>query len=124
MDRSGGWLGGCGSEACPARQALAEERIEAEARIPIPTIGIEDPERDPPAGRAGPAAPYDDIGGLSDHVPPQPDPGPPGEFQADARPLPDCGGHRTHESRRLQDEEGDPRPAGECGEPSEPIREP
>ena len=48
----------------------------------------------------------------------------PSELEADPRPLPDRGGHRAGEPRWFEDEEGDPGPAGQGGEPAEPIGEP
>lgn len=56
------------------RQAFPEQGLLAEAGIPIPTVGIEDPERGPPAGRTGPTARDDDIGGLPDNIATEPDP--------------------------------------------------
>ena len=74
-------------------RALGQEGLEAEAGIPIPAIGIEDPERRPPTGRTGSAARDDDLGGLPDDIAAQPDPGPTGQLQADPRPLSDRSGH-------------------------------
>jgi hypothetical protein len=108
----------------PGRRGLGQEQLQAETRIPIPAVGIEDPERRPAAGRAGPAAGDDDIGGLPDHVPAEADPRSAGELEADPRPRPDRGGHRAREPGRLEDEQGDPGPPGEGGEPAEPIGEP
>ena len=105
-------------------RAFGEERPETKAGIPVPAIGIEDPEGGPPARWPGPAARHDDLGGLPHHVSPKPDPRLAGKLQADPGPLPDRGGHRTDEARRLQDEEGDPGPTGEGGEPAEPVGEP
>lgn len=72
----GGTAGaGCGPDGHDlGRQAFPEEGLLAEAGIPIPAVGIEDPERGPPAGRAGPTARDDDIGGLPDDIPAEPDP--------------------------------------------------
>lgn len=77
----GGLLGGGGAGAGVGpdghdlgRQAFPEEGLLAEARIPIPAIRIQDPERGPPAGRAGPTACDDDIGGLPDDIAAEPDP--------------------------------------------------
>ena len=102
------------------RRILGQER-ETEAGIPIPAIGIEDPERGPPARWARPAAGDEDLGGLADDIPPQPDPGLPGELEADPRPLPDRGGHRAGEARRFQHEQRDSRPPGEGGQAAEPV---
>jgi hypothetical protein len=101
-----------------------EERLEAEAGVPLPAVGIENPEGCPPAGRTGAIAGDHDLRGLADHVPPEADPGLPSELEADPRPLPDRGGHRRHEPGRLQDEEGDPCPPGESREPAKAVCEP
>ena len=101
-----------------------EERVPTEAGVPLPAVGIEDPEGRPPAGRAGAVAGDHDLRGLADHVPPKADPGLPGELQADPRPLPDRGGHGCHEPGRLQDEEGDPCPPGQGRKPAKAVREP
>ena len=114
---------GAGPGSGPGRQAFAEEQLLTETRIPVPTIRVEDPERGQPARRTGPAARDDDIGGLPDDIPAEPDPRSAGKFQADPRPLPDHGRHRAHEPGRFEDEQGDPRPTGEGGEPAEPIGE-
>ncbi len=108
----------------PDRRVFPEQRLEAEAGIPIPAVGIEDPERDPPPRWAGAAARDDDIGGLPDDIPSEPDPRPAGKFQTDPGSLPDRGGHRAHEPGWLQGEQGDTRPPGKGGEPAEPIGEP
>jgi hypothetical protein len=107
-----------------ARPVDDEERLPAEAGVALAAVGVEDPEGRPPAGRSGAVAGDEDLGGLTDDVPSETDPGPPGELEADPRPLPDRRGHRSDEPRRLEDEEADPRPAGEGGEAAEAIREP
>ena len=100
-----------------------EEGFPAEAGVALAAVGIEDPEGDPAAGRTGPVAGDEDLGGLADDVPAQADPGLPGELQADAGPLPDRGRDGLHEARRLQDEEADPGPPGQGGEPAQAVRE-
>lgn len=107
-----------------ARPVEGEERLEAEAGIPLTAVRVEDPEGCPPAGRTGAVAGDHHLRGLADHVPPKADPRLPGELEADPRPLPDRGGHGCHEPGRLQDEEGDPRPPGEGREPAKAVREP
>ncbi len=56
------------------RQAFPEEGLLTEARIPIPAIGIQDPERCSATRRTGPTARDDDIGGLPDDIASEPDP--------------------------------------------------
>jgi hypothetical protein len=101
-----------------------EERLPTEAGVPLAAVGIEDPEGGPLAGRAGAIAGDHDLGRLADHVPSEADPGPPGELEANTRPLPDRSGHGRDEARRLQDEEADPRPPGEGRQATQAIREP
>src|SRR3990172_11637584 len=72
----------------PGRRVFDEEQLLTETRIPVPTIRVEDPERGQPARRTGPAARDDDIGGLPDDIPAEPDPRSAGKFQADPPPLP------------------------------------
>ncbi len=105
------------------RRAFPEERLEAETRVPIPAVGVQDPERGPATRRPGPAACDDDIGCLPDDIAPESDPRPALELQADPRPLPDRGGHAADEAGWLEDEERDARPAGEGGETPESIGE-
>jgi hypothetical protein len=102
---------------------LGEQRVVAETGVPIPAVGVEDPECRPPAGRTDPAPVDDDLGRLTDDIPAQSDPGAPGQLQPDPGPLPDRGGHRANEPRRLQDEEADPGPSCQRGEPAEPFSE-
>jgi len=101
-----------------------EERLPAEAGVPLAPVRVEDPEGCPAAGRPGAVSGDDDLRGLADHVPPEADPCLPGELEADPRPLPDRGGHGGHEPGRLKDEEGDPRPPGQGREPAQAVREP
>ena len=106
------------------RPIEGKERLETEAGVPLAPVRIQDPEGRPPAERAGTVAGDHDLGGLADHVPPEPDPGLPGKLEADPRPLPDRGGHGPHEPGRFQDEEADPRPPGQGRETAQAIREP
>lgn len=107
-----------------ARPVEGEERLEAEAGVPLATVGVEDPEGRPPAGWAGAVAGDHHLRGLADHVPPKADPHFPGKLQADPRPLPDRGGHGGHEPGWLQDEKRDPCPPGQGSETAEAVREP
>jgi hypothetical protein len=118
--------GRCGSvdDLDGPRALEGEERVPAEAGIALAAVGVEDPDGRVAARRARPVPGDDDLGGLADDVPAEADPGLPGKLEADARPLPDRGGHRGHEARRLEDEERDPGPAGEGPEATEAIGEP
>jgi len=101
-----------------------QELVTAQAGVPLPAVGIEDPERGAPPGRTDPAAIHHDLGRLANHIPTEPDPRAAGEFEANPSPLPDRGGHVPHKTRRLEDEEADPRPPRQRREPAESIGEP
>lgn len=112
--------GGEGAE----RRAVGEERPQAKAGVPIPAVRVEDPERRPAPRWTGPVPRHECVRGLADDIPAEADPRPAAELQADPGPLPDRGGHRSAEARRLQGEEADPGPPGEGGEPAQAAREP
>ncbi len=113
--------GNAGPGNHPDRRAFPEQRLQAETGIPIPAVGIQDPERCSATRRTGPAAGNDDLDGLPDDIPSQTDPRAAGELQANARPLPDRGGNRAGEPRWFKDKQGDPGPPGQRGESAEPI---
>ena len=105
----------------PDRQAFPEQRLQAETGIPIPAVGIQDPERRSATRRTGSTAGNDDLGGLPDDIPSEANPRAAGELQANARPLPDRRGNRADEPGWFEDEQGDPGPPGQRGESAEPI---
>src|SRR5438034_8903256 len=63
---------------------LDQESVETEAGVPLSSIRVKDPDRRPPARRAGPVATDDHLRSLADDVPSEADPRAPGELQADA----------------------------------------
>jgi hypothetical protein len=100
---------------------LDEEPFAAEAGVPLPSVGIEDSERRPPAGWAGPVAGDDHLRSLADDVSPEADPRSTGQLDTDSRRLADGSRHGRDETRRLQDHERDPGPASERREPAEAV---
>ena len=89
----------------PDRQAFPEQRLQAETGIPIPAVGIQDPERRSATRRTGSTAGNDDLGGLPYDIPSEADPRAAGELQANARPLPDRRGNRADEPGWFEDEQ-------------------
>jgi hypothetical protein len=100
---------------------VAEEIRVAETAVPLATLGVEDPELRPFPRRPVAAAGHERLGPLADDVPSEPDPGPPGELEAQSRGL----RHRRRESRRqpgrLEGDEERLRPAGEPGQATQPL---
>ena len=100
---------------------LDEEPFAAEAGVPLPSVRIEDSERRPPAGWAGPVAGDDHLRSLADDVPPEANPRSTGQLETDPRRFADGSGDSLDETRRLQDHERDPGPASERREPAEAV---
>ncbi len=117
LDR-GGWIGGF----------VEKEVGAAEAGIALTALRVEDPEDRPPPRRAVAIAGDERLRPLADDVAPQPDPRPPGEFQAQAGRLGHGGreaaGRTTGQPGWLEDDEERLRPTGECRQPAEPVRDP
>ena len=102
----------------------------AEASVPLPAVGVEDPQRRPPSRWPRAVAPDHHLRSLADDVAPEPDPRPPRELEPDAGRLADGGPQPVARSRlragcgrRLEDDEGDAGPPGERGEPAQSIAE-
>jgi hypothetical protein len=100
---------------------LDEEPFSTEAGVPLPSVRIEDSERRPPAGWAGPVAGDDHLRSLADDVPPEADPRSASQLETDPRRLADGSRHIRDEPRRFQDHEADPGPPGERRESTEAI---
>jgi hypothetical protein len=93
----------------------------AETAVPLATLGVEDPELRPSPRRPVPAAGDERLGPLADDVPPEPDPGPPRQFQAQPGRFGDCGRQPRQQPRRLEGDEERLRSPGESGQPSQPL---
>jgi len=100
---------------------IDEEVVAAEAGVAFAAVGVKDPEGRPPPRRAVAIAGDERLGPLADDVPPEPDPRPPGELQADPGRFGDGGGETAGEARRLEDDEERLRTTGERRQPAEPV---
>ncbi len=93
----------------------------AETAVPLATLGVEDPKLRPSARRPVAAAGHERLGPLADDVPPEPDPGPSDQLQAQSRGF----GHRGREARGqtgwLEGDEERLGPASEPGQAAEPL---
>ena len=93
----------------------------AEAGVALAAVRIEDSERRPPAGWAGPVASDDHLRSLADDVTPEADPRSASQLETDSCRLANGGGDGLDEARRLQDHEADPGPPGQRREPAETV---
>jgi hypothetical protein len=109
-DRFGGPLG-------------AEKAVAPEARVPLPTLRIEDPERRSLPRRPVPVAGNERLGALADDIAPEPDPRPANELEPEPGRLGHGGRKAGTEVRRLEDDEEGVRPTGEGRQPMEPVRD-
>ena len=100
-----------------------QKGLAAEAGVSLPSVRIEDSERRPAAGWAGPVAGDDHLRSLADDVPPEANPRSTRQLETDPRRLADGSSHGRDEARRLQDHEADPGPSSECREPAEAVSE-
>ena len=106
-------------------RGLIEEEIRAaETGVPFTALGVEDPEGRPFARRPVSIAGDHGLRALADDVPAQPDPGTPGELQAQAGRLGDGRRQAAGGTRRFEDDEDRVRPASEGGQSTEPIGDP
>jgi hypothetical protein len=103
---------------------LDQEPVETEAGVALASVGVENPDRRPPAGRSGSVATDDHLRSLADDVSPEADPRAPGELEADAGGFADGRDDVLAESRRLQHDERDPGPPRQAGKPAQPIGDP
>ena len=106
-------------------QLIIEEPVEAEAGVALAAVRVEDPKGRATTRWAGPTAGDHHLRSLADHVPAEPDPRPAGQLEPDAGRLADRPGEaaRAGGIRRLEHDEADPGPPGQCGQPAESIGE-
>jgi hypothetical protein len=117
MDRDGGGLRAPDAVGGVVPQQLVVE----EAGVAFSAVGVEDPELRPPTRRTGPVAGDHHLRQLADDVASQPDPAPPGEFEAETGGLPDGRAQGGGQRRRLQQDQQRVRSAGERREAVEPV---
>jgi hypothetical protein len=98
-----------------------EEVVAAEAGVSLATLRIEDPEGRPPPRRAVSIACDQRLRPLAHDVASEPDPRPPGEFEAEAGRL----GHGRRQAASVtgwfEDDEERLRASGERRQPAEPV---
>ncbi len=92
-----------------------------EARIPFPTVGVEDPERRATPRRSMAVVRDDRFGALADDIAAQADPRPASQLQPDAGRFGDRGREAAGESGRVEDQEQGLRSSGERGQSMESI---
>jgi hypothetical protein len=105
------------------RGLIEQEVRAAKTGVPFTALGVEDPEGRPLARRPVPIAGDQGLRALADDVPPEPDPGPPGEFQAQAGRLGHGGRQAAGGTGCLEHDEDGVRPTSEGGQATEPIRD-
>ena len=96
----------------------------AETAVPLATLGVEDPELRPSSRRSVAAAGHERLRPLADDVPPEPDPGPARQFQAQSGRFGDSGREPGGQPGRLERDEERLRPPGEPGQPTQPLGNP
>jgi hypothetical protein len=106
------WMGG---------RSLAQQRVPAEASIALAAVRVEDPQIRPPARRPETVPGDGHLHPLADDVTAEPDPGPPGDLQAEAGHFGEGAGHATRQPRRFEDDEQDAGPPGDRRQPPEPV---
>ena len=100
---------------------MVQKVLAAEAGVTGAAIRIEDSERRPPAGWAGPVAGDDHLRSLADDVTSEADPRSASQLETNPRCLADGSGDGLDEPGRLQDHEADPGPSGQRREPAEAV---
>jgi hypothetical protein len=102
---------------------VAEELVAGEAAIPLPALGVEDPELRLAARRTESVAGDRHLGPLADDVAPEADPRPAGQLEAEAGRIGDGGREAARQARRLESDEERLRATSERGETPEAIRD-
>ena len=92
-----------------------------QAGVPLPALGVEDPERRGPTRPAVAVVRDERLRALADDVPPEPDPRPTGELEPDAGRLVHRRGEAPAQARRIEHEHEGLRAPGERGQSMESI---
>ena len=93
----------------------------AETAVPLATLGVEDPELCSSPRRPVAAAGDERLGPLADDVAAEPDPGPPGQLQAEPGRFGDGGGEARYQARRLEGDEERLGPASQACKATQPL---
>jgi hypothetical protein len=97
----------------PARRRLSQELVTSQTGVPQPALGVQDAKLGGSARRPVTVPRDAHLHPLADHVPTQPDPGPPAQLQAERGDLGQGARHRDRQPRRLEDDQLDARLAGQ-----------
>ena len=100
-----------------------EEVRAAEAAVPLPALGVEDPELRPPPRRTEAVAGDGHLGLLADDVATEPDPRPSGELETEPGRFGDGRGEARGQAGRLEGDEERLRATGEGRQAPEPVRD-
>jgi len=103
------------------RLEIRQELRAAKAGVALTALRVEDPERGPLARRPVSIAGDQGFRPLTDDIPPEPDPGMPGELQAQAGGLGHGGGQTAAGPECLENDEDRVRPPGEGGQAAKPV---
>ena len=106
------------------RGLVGEQIVPTEAGIPVAALRVEDPEDRPSPRRAVSIAGDERLRPLPDDVAPEPDPRPPGKFQAETGRLGDGRGQTTGQPGWFEHDEERLRSPGERRQPAESVRDP
>jgi hypothetical protein len=95
------------------RRRLSQKLVTNQTGVPRPALGVQDAKLGGSARRSV-AVPRDaHLHALPDHVPTQPDPGPPAQLQPERGDLGQGARHRGRQLRRLEHDQLDARLAGQ-----------
>ncbi len=100
-----------------------EEPVVEETGVPLAALRVEDPKLRPASRRTEPVARDRHLRPLPDDVPPEADPRPPGQLEAQPGRRGDGPGDGRRGVGRLQDDEEGLGPAGQGDEPVETVLE-
>jgi hypothetical protein len=103
---------------------VMEELGPAKAGIPLPALGVQDPELGPPIRRAITVAGDDHLRPLADDVSAESEPVATLELESQGGRFGDRAGEGRAKSRRLEDDQSGLRASREGCEPSQPVGEP
>jgi hypothetical protein len=101
--------------------SVEQQRVVGEAGVSSATLGVEDPELGPATGRPEPGPGDGRLGGLADDVASEPDPRSSDQLQAQPGRLGHGRSQASGQVRRLEDDDERLGPAGQGGQPVEPL---
>lgn len=103
------------------RSEIRQELLPAKTGVALTALRVEDPERRPPPRLPVAVAGDQGLRPLANDIPPESDPGAPGELQAQAGGLGHGGGQAATGTERLEDDEDRVRAPGEGRQATKPV---